>query len=679
MSQPLPISTHPNDRQPQFVSDISPPDCCHGVILRGWQVGLPVATLRLPRLPREYHFIGAADIPGENLIALPGAKNEPLLALHETGWCGQPLGLLTGPSPKILADIVATLDLPKPPTTADDNHHHPEPPANDPTTIDNIVGEIERGTPRRSPSDAPSLELQFHIDSLYSPSREAMQAVALRQEEHYTIWCASRWPHLVQQVVCRIMGFDVSHCRVIATRVDHDLGARMVLPALLAALAVLAAWRCRRPVRVVQDNTQRLAPSRPPVTIYYRGVLDSDRHAHTVDSRIQFHGLPDWEIGKEIIARTMHSAVGAYDWRYLRIAAITAPQMCHAIGDPHNQIVGDLGESWGIIGREIGLTYLAHLARQSPLAWRQQLLTPKKWNLEVLRRAAILSDFERKHDAYELQRQRRHDDEADDSSIERRYGIGIAISEQHADFQQAMFDRPSVHLRLEQNNRAVILCSALSQPWSAPPVWRRIVADILDIPPENVLVMPADTATVPDSGPSFPGRNITVISRLVRSCALSIRRRQRHSPPPLEARHTFGSQPKIAVRRQSFAAAVVALSIDPCQVEIAIEGIWMVVNAGAIQQRDVAQFTLESSLFNALQWCMIDDMQFENFRAPNARIELVKSPRTTYIAPLDTLAFGAVPAAYIGALSQAINRPIAHLPFGAISLRSPTKTHWQSS
>ena len=460
-------------------------------------------------------------------------------------------------------------------------------------------------------------------------------------------------------------------CTVIATQADGNIYNRLWLISQIAAQAALAAYVCNRTVRLQGINDDRYALRRSPTTIRSLHTIDSRGSLIRSESHIEidcgaYPLLPD-----EQTMRAAHSMADCYNQAETAVSAtaVRSDNMPYVLD-------GDMGDSYGTIARELYATRIANHTKQSPLAWRLTNLRTDTQQIDVLQTVAKMSDFDRKHAVYTLQQMRRREHRADpqtahQSLSEDAYirGIGIALGNQYPDIRRFPIGRPAMRLQLDTEGRATIFCSSPSQPWGARAIWQKIVAEVLTLPPNRVWIAPADTTSTPDSGPSLAGRNIAALSRLIRSCALAIRRKRAEQPLPLEASYSYAVDTLNVVRRRSTNAVVVEIGIDMELTCVSIRGLWMALDAGTIYQPTVARATIERNILTALRRTIFGDRRGDPLLEHLPKIRFLPPHRGATAKPIGELAFGSVPAAYLSALSQAIDYPVDRTPADESYLR----------
>jgi CO/xanthine dehydrogenase Mo-binding subunit len=306
---------------------------------------------------------------------------------------------------------------------------------------------------------------------------------------------------------------------------------------------------------------------------------------------------------------------------------------------------------------------------------------------ELFDTAARISDFSRKHSAFELARKR-------SSAVTRLpdyfRGIGIALGSQGSGFLGAEEEKLSASLELSMDTEGKVRISQSTVPgsYALHEIWKAIAAESLGTPAKDIHIAPVCTEGGRDAGPSIFSRGVTVMTKLVADCCELLKKKRFRSPLPLSVSKTFRLPPGVAWEDKTFtglpfmelswAACIVELRVDPLTLVPEIEGIWMIVEGGKILNEEEARKSLETATGAAIGWALFEHMtyvdgeiprgQFTAYRIPTAcdlptpRIEFLSAAGKPPVKGIGELAHACVPAAYVNALSQALGLPFQEIP-----------------
>jgi CO/xanthine dehydrogenase Mo-binding subunit len=311
------------------------------------------------------------------------------------------------------------------------------------------------------------------------------------------------------------------------------------------------------------------------------------------------------------------------------------------------------------------------------------------------------SDYVRKWASYELLRQRRRETQFSFSGSwaqrgEGLRGIGVTLGCQANGPLHIGNDRGNygIELNLEKNGSLELNTSLACASTDIGGLWKEIASRITGTVPEKIRVNCGPHS--PDSGPAISSRGITALTKLVEQACHSIVKQKAKKPLPVTARKTTsplknplwdeyflspenasGGIDSSGFIRPGRAAAVVEVEIDPVDYVPWIRGVWLCVDGGKIFREDKASRSLTRSAVQALGWAyrewisysngVIPAKQFENFGIP----ELSKIPPVYIDFILDVsdepkgvgdLPFACIPAAYLQAVSQAMDFQFCRIP-----------------
>jgi CO/xanthine dehydrogenase Mo-binding subunit len=310
---------------------------------------------------------------------------------------------------------------------------------------------------------------------------------------------------------------------------------------------------------------------------------------------------------------------------------------------------------------------------------------------ELLDTVAAMSDYHRKWASYELLREY-HRTRPGFEKTDTLRGIGIATAYQGSGFLYHGSDKGvyGVELTMEKDGSLEIRTSMVSSNEEHTYIWRRIAAELLSVEEDAIRILANSTGRVPDSGPSSLSRNSTVITKLVERACIAIRKQRFRDPLPITVRRSYhplkaagwGGRPydQTALGHLSWSAAVVEVEIDPVEYTPRIRGAWLGVDGGRILSETRARRSLKFSIIQALGWASRENLAYEEGQIPLKYIYDYDIPCPQDIPPIyidflwtDTatpkgigeLPFNCIPAAYVQAVSQAMDHHFEKIPLSS--------------
>jgi CO/xanthine dehydrogenase Mo-binding subunit len=304
-----------------------------------------------------------------------------------------------------------------------------------------------------------------------------------------------------------------------------------------------------------------------------------------------------------------------------------------------------------------------------------------------------MGGYYRKWASYELLRQRRR--ESPPARPEPLRGVGIALGWQGSGFLYPGAAAYGVEVTLSIDGSLEIRTS-MGAGQESIDIWAGIARNILAV--EDVRVISRNTALSPDSGPGTLSRNITTLSALIQKSCETIRNQRFRDPLPITVRETrespqngFGTRPgnpppdfdfprgmDLESRsRPGWGAAVVEVEFEERSYTPSIRGIWMAVDGGGILSEERARRGLKLATVQALGWASREYLEYRGGALEPGRISTYGIPNPAEIPVIHVdflwnsgtepkgigdIPFSCVPAAYIQAVSQAIDHCCEKIP-----------------
>ncbi|MDR2186125.1 MAG: xanthine dehydrogenase family protein molybdopterin-binding subunit [Treponema sp.] len=705
---------------PLFAENIAPGHSLYAVVIRSPAARGKIKALECPRLPGNYTLIKAPDIPGKNqLDDLP----VPVLAAESVSYIGEPVALLAGSDEVRLEEYAGqcrvVVDEESPSFSRSSF-----PPGAVLARRDIHIGDAEEafseavrilgGNYRTSiqdhwcsdPGGAVAIFTETAEDFAGDPreekasGKEKAARKKKRLREKLLIHTATQWPFHVKRSIVSMLNIDPGMVAVEPSLIGVHLDGKIWYPSLIACHAALGAFLLKKTVRIIPTRLEnfRYAPKRNGVELRFRSALgEGGRLLGTEISLITDMGAQE-VFTEEILDRTCLAALGPYNWE----TAIIQGAAIRTNVPPAGSFSG-FGMAQGFFASERQASRIADALRIDPAEWRKQFFSKNPalsmgirhrdhiLMEELLDTTTAMSDYRRKWASFELLRVHRRK-RRDEEKGEPLRGIGIAVAYQGSGFLYAGRDRGtySVELTLDKEGFLEIRTSMVSSDQEHILLWQSIAAEILTLEAGAVRVVSDNTEGVPDSGPACLSRNVTVITHLVERACGVIRKQRFRDPLPITVRRSYhparaagwGERPvdQNVLTHLSWGAAVAEVEIDPVEYSPRIKGVWLGIDGGRILSESRARRSLKLGAIHALSWASREELVYEEGRIPDAYFHNYSILSLREIPPIhidfiwnDTvnpkgigeLPFNCIPAAYVQAVSQAMDYPFEKIPLTA--------------
>ena len=651
------------------IDDVVVDDMLHCVALRSRVRRGTITAVVQPVLPANVLFVSAEDIPGANALKIGGVE-VPVLASTRVDHMGQAIALLCGPDEFELQRLLDQIEVqyePEAPLELTLVHTEEQVVCSREVTIGNPASAFE--------SAFQVIEGEYRVDSSRVQTVHTLGAVASIDNGRVSVLAPTGWLYQLQSAVAQSLGVPIDLVSATATPVTRTARGNIWLPSLIGAQTAIAANAAGRPVKMIlaPRERQQLAARRPGCVVHHKTALTKKGTVSAMEITLIAEEGSFPTFPAEHLDRMCLAAVGHYVFRSLRVVG----RMIRTSLPPVDTF-GGLGFSEAFFALEVHVTRLAELCQEDPLSWRLKNLlrersstisktrtgsTPQRKLLDASVRA---SDFTRKYAANELLKNRRGDLSPDTGFLR---GIGIASAFLGGGFMSA--DRPdiaSVSVGLDSNGLLQINSSCSTAPAEAHRRLAGAASRVLGLDPGQIVVETPSTDTAPDSGPAVFSRDITVIQKLVESCAQAIQKRRFRAPLPMDVtrskrsrggkRWEPGSFQGTPFSPVSWGSCVVEVELDTVSLEIRLRGIWLSLSVGTVIDRGRIRTAIEAELAETYELCRGHEAQWwsSGMKAegsiPRVSLEFVQG--SGYKAgAIDGLAASTFAPAFISAVSQA--------------------------
>ena len=682
----------------EFITDMSVWGMVHALTIRSPIAKGTLKEIKCPKLPAAYHLITAKNIPGENKLAdFP----IPVLAGEKLSYVGQPVAILAGPEESSLEDLASNIKI-----NAEEEKASFSITSNNPGDII-VIRDIISGDPDMALGEGGIIvsgnyvtEIQEHW---YSEPHGALAVPfsdkGKKAEGALTIYTSTQWPYHVRRSVSGVLGWDEGRVTITPTLMAVHLDGKIWYPSLVACHAALAAMATRKPTKLMlrREEDFLFSPKRNKAEIQMCSTLGENGNIHGSIIQVQLDLGSEGIFENEIMDQTCLGALGTCYHDTFKVDG----EGIRTNIPPQGPMAG-FGLSQGFFAAERHFSRIADYIGQDPAEWRKNNSLKKNQNLaigiplkdpvplaELIDATALKSDYYRKWASYELLRKRRRGEKWEFASTPLR-GIGIATAWQGSGFLNndgLENSNYSVEITLEKDGFLEIKSSLISSGARYMDTWQNLARDILGVDP-SLVRLTSNTGEAPDSGPGTLSRNISSVTRLVEQCLSAIRKMRFRNPLPITVKRSIKAgtipswDPKRNIEPLTYAhpgwgAVVAEIEIDPQSLDPNIRGIWLTVDGGKILNEHRARRTLHTAVIQALGWSCREQLRYEDGKIPIENYRYYDIPAPESIPPIKVdflnsgalyrkgigeLPFSCVPAAYVQAVSQAMDYHFEKIP-----------------
>ena len=638
----------------KYIDDLSFPGMIYGATIRST---IPRGRIRAGHisLPSEFIVADYRDIPGPNYVALID-PDQPCLAVDEIRHVAEPILLVAHEDRHALTDVHQRVTI----------HYEPLAPNYDPEASDVCFKKIniDKGDLDRGFASADVIvEGEYrtgHQEQLYI---ETNGVIAVPGDGQMTVYGSLQCPYYVHKALVTLLKLPPERVRVVQTETGGGFGGKEEYPSILACHAAILARKANRPVKMIYDRVEDLLATtkRHPSIVRHRTGLTKDGRLTAMDIDVIMDGGAYATLSAVVLSRGVIHASGPYRCDHIRIRG--RAMMTHT---PPNGAFRGFGAPQTQFGVEAHMDRIAEQLKMDPARLRElnalrpgdmtatgQKLGRDTSALAVLRDAVKRSQFHKKRKQL--------------AGTNR--GIGLSLFWHGSGFTGGGEVKLASKASLELTARgARILVASTEIGQGTRTMHAQIVADALGVPYETIDVHEADTAFVPDSGPTVASRTCMIVGKLLERCAREMRERlgtmtpaqyykkhgsftvtsQYEAPPGLNwSDETYAGD---AYGSFAWGCNIVEVEVDPVTFEVTPLNVTAVAEIGKAIHPMMAIGQIEGGTAQGIGYALTEEVVMKDGRMANAQLTNYIIPTPMDAAPMD-----------VGLLEQ----PYQHGPFGA--------------
>ncbi|MGH9862879.1 MAG: xanthine dehydrogenase family protein molybdopterin-binding subunit [Candidatus Acidiferrales bacterium] len=669
----------------RYVDDLSFPGMLYGATVRS-----PVARGRLRGihfegdLPwAEFTVVTTEDIPGKNCIRLIG-DDQPCLAEGMVNHPEEAVVLLAHPDKYLLEEARRAVRLDIEPLPAAFTLEESLAQKEIIWGRDNILKSIrvEKGN-----VDEVWAAADFIVEGEYRTGAQeqlyietnGMLAVG-NPREGVTVWGSLQCPYYVHKALVPLFGLPENKVRVIQVETGGGFGGKEEYPSMIAAHAALLAWKSGKPVKLIYDRAEDMAATtkRHPSRTRHRTAVSKDGKLLGMEIEFVLDGGAYATLSAVVLSRGTIHAAGPYHCPNVRIrstaVATNAPPHGAFRGFGAPQSTFALERQMNRVARVVGLSpeefRRRNFLREAKTTATGQIIREKVDMAGLLERAFALSDYRGKSERFARENLL-------SNAVKR--GMGFACFMHGAGFtgsgEKYLASVAGVEATAEGRVRVLAASTEIGQGTNT--ILAQIAAETLGLEPEQVEILPPDTAAVPNSGPTVASRTSMIVGKLVESAALALRqtllgsgllregysqaefadacRRYREKFGPLKTFSQYQPPPEIhwdeekyqgdAYGAYAWAVYVAEVAVDTLTGEVRVEDFVAVQEVGKVINPVLAAGQIEGGVAQAIGYALYENVVWREGRMVNSQLTNYIIP-TAADAPPIRVYFEEIPYAY---------------------------------
>jgi CO/xanthine dehydrogenase Mo-binding subunit len=609
----------------------------------------------------QFTVVDHRDLPGPNVIALI-ENDQPVLAADAVRHVHEPVVLLAHPDRSALRRAVAAVTISVAPEPAALDFRVAPRPDQIQYGPDNVLKRlsIHKGEVERALAAAPIV-----VEGIYETGAqehvylEPQGMIAQLDGDVLLLRGSMQCPYYVLKALKHALARDESRLRVVQTPTGGGFGGKEEYPSTIALHAALLALKSGKPVKVVYDRGEDMAATtkRHPSLVRHRTGVRADGRLLAQDIDVVMDGGAYVTLSPVVLSRGIIHAAGPYACEHVRIegrAMFTnavpfgafrgfgAPQT-HFANERHmDRIAARLGLDPAELRRR-------NLLRDGESTATGQVIGDGTDRVALLDQALALADYEARREAHA-----RHNA----AGAATRRGLGVATFHHGAGFTGSgeVMLASRLHVAGLPDGRVEVRSANIEMGQGTLTVFTALAARRLGIAPDEVVIAEADTARVPNSGPTVASRTAMVVGHLVERACDALRQRLgleathagdavRRAIRDWHVRHPGGDVIGEAVyerppgivwddatyRGDAYAtfgwgAYVADVEVDLRTFEVRVKDFVAVQEVGHVLHDGLARGQVQGGVAQAIGWALLEECRWHEGAMANAQL-------TNYIIP----------------------------------------------
>ena len=515
-----------------YVDDLQVDGCLWGATVRSPAPRGRIKDIRFGSAVdwSEFTIVDHRDVPASNAVFLI-EPDQPVLAVDRVRHLHEPVILLAHASRGALRRAIRAIEIdvePEPPVL---DFRLPPSPEQVQYGTDNVLKRlrIEKGDVSRALAGAPVVvEGVYETGAQEHVYLETQGMLAWDDEGVITVTGSMQCPYYIVDAFEHALGRSRDSVRIIQAATGGGFGGKEEFPSGIALHAALLAIKAGRPVKLVYERSEdmKVSTKRHPALVRHRTGVDRDGRMLAQEIEVVLDGGAYVTLSPVVLSRSIIHAAGPYACENVRIEGramfTNLPPFgaFRGFGAPQSQFACE--RHMDRIAAEIGMDPVelrrTNLIGNGDSTATGQVIRDGADRIEVMERALEMSDYrgrQAEHVAF------------NETSPTLRRGVGLATFFHGAGFTGSgeVFLDSEVHVAGLPDGRVEVRSANVEMGQGTLTVFTQLVCDRLGVTPDAVRIAPADTASVPNSGPTVASRTVMVVGGLLEKACDDLRKR----------------------------------------------------------------------------------------------------------------------------------------------------------
>jgi len=605
----------------RYLADLSFDGLLYARLVRAEISRGSIVSMKIPPLPEGCWFISAKDIPagGRNVIHMI-EEDWPVFADTEVLFYGQTIGLVAGTDKEQVLRVLERIEIEyeemEAAFTIDEGLALKGGPVHG---SDNLYADyhLQKGNADKALAEADRI-VEDEISTGFQEHvyMEPQSMVGYLENGKPAITASCQCPFYLRKAVAPVLAMQPEDIVVRQAVTGGAFGGKEHFPDVIAAPLMVAVNKIQKPIQAVFDRKEDISftAKRHPSRVRFRTALDSAGNILGMDIDAAINAGAYESCSPIVLQRVIFSLTSVYDIDNVRI---------HGRAVATNTFPSDafrgFGAPQGIFAAEM---HMSHLAMETGIdeADLKNRYFIQKGGLTVtngrihgeVKLPEMWQVLAEKSDYYRKKPDRGKNQLAAVGTSFYLHGGGFT-----GNGEQEII-HAHVRIRKNEDGTAEILLSNVEMGQGLQTTFRKIAAQVLELPLEKIIYENPDTSRVPDSGPTVASRSIVVVGKLVERAAEQLKKVW--DKPGVQEAETAYVHPEGFVWNQetlqgdaypsySWGICAVEVSVDPYTYEVETKHIWTVHDIGKAIDENIVQGQVNGGVIQALGYGGLEKME----------------------------------------------------------------------
>lgn len=513
----------------KYVCDLEFPEMLYAVMIRSTCPRGKIKSINLPCLPEGYYFISASDIPpeGKNELWMI-AKDWRCFAKDYVLYVGETIGLLVGRDRNMLRSLKKRINIEYeeeiPAVSIDDGINSVGGPMF-PEKGNNKLCELycEKGRPMKEVFEEAD---EIFEETLETPFQEHVHlesngALVTMEDGKYVIYASAQCPFYIRKSIAGLLNLQPEDIIIRQCTTGGAFGGKEHFPDVLCGPLLVAESVIKKPIKMIFDREEdtQFSVKRHPSKCVYKTAIKDGKITGT-EAHIYYNAGAYMSASFVVLQRGVFHANGVYNFEstYLKGEGIGTNTF------PSDAFRG-FGAPQTIFAIETHLDHIAHHLGLDPLEFKMRYLIKK--NEETVTNGHIIEDVKLPEMIEEVTKRSDYWRKSKEYKRGSGKGIGFSLYLHGGAFtgngEQAIIKAKARLVRKGDRVRIEVGSTEMGQGFQT--ALRKIAADKLELPIENIDYDNPDTSKVVDSGPTAASRSTMIVGKLVEKAATEMKER----------------------------------------------------------------------------------------------------------------------------------------------------------